>query len=192
MVNWLPPPTPPSRPEPQTPSKSIQPPAPDHTPRGWESRGIIIDLSSGSERIPTPIPGWYYHPNDIQAPHTEPPAEQPTTSCGTCVSRTYQDQSSDIGVSFSGGASVAPEAAASLVFAHEREHAAIAHQEAQRTGGHADTAIRVHTSICPDCKKVYVSGGEARISITPSEEDVADIYSDPAEALIGQLLDIAV
>jgi len=156
----------------------------------WKG-SVMIDLSTGGERLPTAIPGLFYHPGDLKAPPSEPPPEPPSSSCGTCVSRTYQDQSGDIGVSFKGGASVAPEAAASMIFAHEREHAAIAHQEAQRTGGHADTDIRVHTSICPDCKKVYVSGGEARVSITPPDEDVMDSYGDPAEALVGQLLDIA-
>jgi len=158
----------------------------------WEG-SVILDLSTGAERVPTAIPGLYYHPNDTKAPQAQAAQnQQPASGCGTCASRTYQDQSGDMGVSFQNGASVAPEAAASHVFAHEREHAAIAHQEAQRTGGHADTSIRVHTSICPDCKKVYVSGGEARVSITPSEEDAMDLYKDPAESLIGQMLDIAV
>lgn len=83
--------------------------------------------------------------------------------CETCNSRRYQDDSLDGGVSFQEATHIHPNEAASEVFGHEREHQGRERRFAEEDGREVIlNEIRVHTSVCPDCGRVYVSGGETR------------------------------
>ncbi len=81
--------------------------------------------------------------------------------CQTCKNRRYQDASDDPGVSFKSPTKLSPEAAASAVYGHEREHysreAAKANSEGREV---VSNNIQIFTDICPECGKAYVSGGK--------------------------------
>ncbi len=88
------------------------------------------------------------------------------TECETCKNRRYQDVSNDPGVSFKSPTKVSPSQAASAVMSHEREHAGREASKASSEGKEATSTIRIFTSVCPECGKTYVSGGETRTTVT--------------------------
>ena len=91
--------------------------------------------------------------------------------CQTCEKRKYQDESDDMGVSFQTPTNIAPEQVASAVRGHENEHVireqAKARQEGRRV---VSQSVTLHTDICPECGKVYISGGTTR-TVTAAEKD---------------------
>ena len=88
--------------------------------------------------------------------------------CATCASRTYQDVSTDAGVSFKSPGKIDPSVSAATVMAHEQEHVSLAQSRAEEKGGRIIASVSLKTAICPECGRVYVAGGEARITtITP-------------------------
>ena len=91
--------------------------------------------------------------------------------CQTCKERKYQDGSDDPGVSFKTPTNVAPELAASAVRGHEQEHVVRKQAEARREGPEVVFPTGTyHTAICPECGKVYVSGGTTRTSTRAAQE----------------------
>ena len=95
----------------------------------------------------------------------------PGYQCQTCQNRKYQD-GSDENVSFKSASHVAPEAAASAVRGHEQEHVANAYEKAEKGNGKVISAtVQIHTSICPECGKTYVSGGTTRTQIKYGNEE---------------------
>lgn len=80
--------------------------------------------------------------------------------CETCAERKYQDGSNDPGVSFKTPGHIAPEQAAAKVRSHEYEHVAREQAKADREDREVvSQTVTLHTSICPECGKPYVSGG---------------------------------
>jgi len=91
--------------------------------------------------------------------------------CETCEERKYQDGSDDPGVSFKTPTNVKPEQAASAVRGHEMEHVTREQAKAEREGREVvSQSVTIHTGICPECGKVYVSGGTTR-TVTKAAED---------------------
>lgn len=95
--------------------------------------------------------------------------------CKTCAARTYKDQSGDASVSFQTPTHVAPEMAASAVAAHEQEHVQNNAQKAQSEGMKATSFVQIRSSVCPECGRIYVSGGTtttyySKKQQTPGEE----------------------
>ena len=79
--------------------------------------------------------------------------------CQTCKNRKYQD-GSDENVSFKAATHISPEAAPAAVMAHEGEHVTNAYiKAAQKNGKVISASVSIHTSVCPECGRVYVSGG---------------------------------
>lgn len=112
--------------------------------------------------------------------------------CQTCKNRKYQD-GSDENVSFKSAAHVSPEAAGSAVRAHEGEHVSNAYTSAAQKGGKVLRAsVSIHTAICPECGKTYVSGGTTNTKIkypaNPYENSRKTLL---AEASKGQNIDYA-
>lgn len=96
----------------------------------------------------------------------------PSYECQTCENRKYQDGSNEHDVSFKSASKVAPEAAASAVRSHEQMHVTNAYQKAEKDNGKVVSAnVTIHTSICPECGKTYVSGGTTRTTIKYSNEE---------------------
>ena len=81
--------------------------------------------------------------------------------CKTCASRTYQDGSSDPGVSFKSPSHVSPEASTAAVNSHESEHV-------NREQGKAASEkrvivsqnVQIYMDTCPECGRRYASGGK--------------------------------
>lgn len=105
--------------------------------------------------------------------------------CQTCKSRKYQDGSNE-NVSFKAAAHISPEAAAGAVRAHEGEHVSNAYTSAaQKNGKVLQASVSIHTSVCPECGKTYVSGGTTSTKIkypsNPYEENKKILQEEAAK-----------
>jgi len=102
--------------------------------------------------------------------------------CQTCKRRKYKDVSNDPSVSFKTPTSVAPGAEAYAVAAHENQHVAHEKGKAMREGREVVyQSVQIHTAVCPECGRVYVSGGK---TTTVTREK-----ADPQE-MVGRNLDL--
>ena len=91
--------------------------------------------------------------------------------CETCANRKYQD-GSDEQVSFKSAAHISPEAAAARVRGHEQEHVNNAYDKAEKSDGKVlQASVSIHTAICPECGRTYVSGGTTQTKISYPNED---------------------
>ncbi len=101
-----------------------------------------------------------------KAGHRSSPAE-----CETCKNRKYQDGSDEM-VSFKSAAHISPEAAPARVRGHEQEHVSNAYTKAEKADGKVISAnVQIHTAICPECGRTYVSGGLTTTKIMYPNED---------------------
>lgn len=128
--------------------------------------------------------------NASQASSTSTPGE-----CETCKSRKYMD-GSDENVSFKAATHVSPQAASAAVSGHEQEHVSNAYTKAAQQGGEVVSAsVAIHTAICPECGRTYVSGGTTTTTIRyPNENNPyqQDRKSQDAMKLAGHNVDYAV
>ena len=86
--------------------------------------------------------------------------------CQTCKNRKYQDGSDEANVSFKTAAHISPEAAGSAVRAHEQQHVSNAFKKAEMDNGKVLRAsVTIHTAVCPECGRSYVSGGTTETQI---------------------------
>ena len=93
--------------------------------------------------------------------------------CETCANRKYQDGSDEM-VSFKSATHVAPEAAATAVRAHEGEHVSNAYDKAAKDDGEVvNASVAIHTSVCPECGRTYVSGGTTTTTIRYNNDNYA-------------------
>ncbi len=107
--------------------------------------------------------------------------------CKTCEERKYKDGSNDMGVSFKTAAHIAPEQAAATVRGHEMEHVFREQAKADREDRQVvSQSVSLHTSICPECGKPYVSGGTTRTTTAAKTES-----SEPQQAKRQPFLAIA-
>lgn len=91
--------------------------------------------------------------------------------CETCKKRKYQDGSDEM-VSFKSAAHISPESAASRVRAHEQEHVSNAYKKAATDNGKVISAsVSIHTAVCPECGRTYVSGGTTNTQIKYYNEE---------------------
>ena len=96
----------------------------------------------------------------------------PSYQCETCQNRKYQDGSNENDVSFKTASKISPEAASSAVRGHEQMHVQNAYQKAEQDNGKVISAsVQIHTSVCPECGKTYVSGGTTRTQIKYGNEE---------------------
>ena len=95
----------------------------------------------------------------------------PNKECQTCKKRKYKDGSDEM-VSFKSPTHISPESAASAVRAHEQEHVSNAFTKAAKGNGKVIAAsVSIHTAICPECGRTYVSGGTTHTQIKYFNED---------------------
>ena len=91
--------------------------------------------------------------------------------CETCEKRKYQDGSDDMGVSFKSPTQVDPDMASAAVRGHENEHVVRERAKAEQEGRKVvNQSVTLHTDICPECGKVYTSGGETRTTSVEKNE----------------------
>lgn len=114
--------------------------------------------------------------------------------CETCANRKYQD-GSDENVSFKSAQHVSPEAAAGRVRAHEQEHVSNAYTKASQNNGKVISAnVAIHTSICPECGRSYVSGGTTTTQIKYYNEEnpyQKNLKATDSAKYKGRMIDIA-
>lgn len=113
--------------------------------------------------------------------------------CETCKNRKYQDGSNEM-VSFKSAAHIDPSMSGSVVRAHEGEHVSNAYNKAsQGNGTVVNASVALHTGVCPECGRTYVSGGTTTTQIKYQENSP---YSQNAKgydqsALMGSYIDSA-
>ncbi len=106
--------------------------------------------------------------------------------CETCKNRKYQD-GSDENVSYKAATHISPQAAASAVRAHEGEHVSNAYVKAAQKGGKVlSVGVSIHTAVCPECGRVYVSGGETSEAISVPKNG-GNPYEKQKKAVHGML-----
>lgn len=101
--------------------------------------------------------------------------------CETCEKRKYQDGSDDPSVSFQTPTRIDPDTAASTVRGHEMEH--VFHEQAkaeQEDRKVVSQSVILHTGICPECGRVYVSGGTTR-TVTKADTQEETLKPDTAQ-----------
>ena len=115
--------------------------------------------------------------------------------CQTCKERKYQD-GSDENVSFKSAQHISPEAAAARVRGHEQEHVSNAYKKAAQDGGKViNASVSIHTAVCPECGRTYVSGGTTHTMIKYKNESnpyTQNKKANDAMGLRGQSIDLAV
>ena len=98
-------------------------------------------------------------------------ADDPNCECETCKNRKYQDGSDEM-VSFKSAQRIAPAAVAARVRGHEQEHVVNAFEKAAEKGGKViQASVTLHTAVCPECGRTYVSGGTTKTQIKYYNED---------------------
>lgn len=78
-----------------------------------------------------------------------------------------------MGVSFKTPTHIAPGNAAAAVSAHENEH--VSREQAKATQENREVisqSVQIYTAVCPECGKVYVSGGQTK-TVTASRTETA-------------------
>jgi len=131
-----------------------------------------------------------YSKNVGNAENKEKPGQVSKTECQTCKSRKYIDGSNESNVSFKTPGHIAPSASAALVSAHERQHVGNAINEGSQKGNKLlSVSVSLKTSVCPECGRVYVSGGETRTVMKKSleEETKLNPYNE-GEELVKRFL----
>jgi hypothetical protein len=121
-------------------------------------------------------------------PNARPGFESSPENCETCRERKYQD-GSDENVSFKSATHISPQAAGAAVRAHEGEHVSNAYKKAAMEGGrviHAGVAI--HTAVCPECGRTYVSGGVTNTTLElPKDGQKINPYTENAKSLLNDI-----
>ena len=104
--------------------------------------------------------------------------------CQTCKNRKYQDGSDEM-VSFKAAAHIDPGFAGAAVRGHEGEHVSNAYKKAFQEGGKVvSVGVSIHTAVCPECGRTYVSGGTTNSVIsTPVNEDKKNPYTQNKNAV---------
>lgn len=118
-----------------------------------------------------PYTGWGYNsPGQIQEDGRQV-SDGSARECQTCKNRKYQDGSDEM-VSFKSATHLSPESAGSAVRAHEQEHVSNAYKEAAMQNGKVvSAAVSIHTAVCPECGRTYVSGGTTSTQIKYYNEE---------------------
>lgn len=157
-----------------------------------------MSLSIGTSYYGNPYQtGAIYGNTSLTGTESLSPKEKMTgvKECETCENRKYQDGSNEM-VSFKAAAHIPKEAAASAVRAHEQEHVSNAYKRAEMGGGKVVRAsVAIHTSICPECGRSYVSGGTTSTQIKyPNESNPyqQDKKATDAARFLGNYVDYAV
>jgi len=152
----------------QTAAGRVSSPAqPERT--SYYAPGVIVEISQQARDA--------YNQSKINAAQgvKDVSPTQGLEGCQTCKNRRYVDQSNDSSVSFQTPTHISPEQAAGKVMAHEREHVTNEQAKAQRDDRKVvHQTVSLSTSICPECGKVYVSGGVTRTVTADKAESQAE------------------
>lgn len=113
------------------------------------------------------------------------------SECQTCKNRRYQDGSDEM-VSFKSPGKIKPEEAYAKVMGHEQEHVSNARAEGSKENKELVSAsVTLHTSICPECGRSYISGGTTKTTMRTYKDDAfsQNLKSMEKEAATGDNVD---
>ena len=129
-------------------------------------------INQGSSKLAEDLKAEGKNPDLAKGYATEKAAKRAgVIECETCASRKYQD-GSDENVSFKSAQHISPQAAAARVMGHEQEHVNNAYEKAKEAGGKVlNASVAIHTAICPECGRTYVSGGTTTTQIKYPNEN---------------------
>ena len=135
--------------------------------------------------------------NPGQSEIKQPGRKSSPSECQTCKNRKYQDGSNESNVTFKSAQHIDPASAYSEVSAHEGEHVSNAYNKAREGNGEVvQASVAIHTAICPECGRTYVSGGTTTTQIKyPNESNPyqqSRKSSDAANQLLGMNFSAAV
>lgn len=132
--------------------------------------------------------------NPGESTERKPGAKSSPAECETCKNRKYQDGSDEM-VSFKSPTHISPESAGAAVRGHEQEHVSNAYKDAAMNNGKVMRAsVSIHTSICPECGRSYVSGGTTNTQIKYYNEEnpyQQDLKAQDAAKYSGMHVDAA-
>lgn len=132
--------------------------------------------------------------NPGESTTVQPGKKSSPAECETCKERKYQDGSDEM-VSFKSATHISPNAAAAAVRAHEQEHVSNAYKKASEDNGKVLRAsVAIHTAVCPECGRTYVSGGTTTTQIKYGNEKnpyQQDRKAMDAISLVGANVDLA-
>ncbi|MBN7773752.1 hypothetical protein [Clostridium aminobutyricum] len=112
--------------------------------------------------------------------------------CQTCKNRKYQDESNDSGVSYQTPTKLGNNVASS-VRAHEQEHVSRNQMKAEQEDREVvSQTVMLHTAVCPECGKTYVSGGTTRTVTRADQSSQEPQYNAIPDTGKGGNLDITV
>ena len=155
---------------------------------GYGGYGIYNDSGAAGESS-----GITRNPGESSV--KSPGRKSSPAECETCKNRKYQDGSDEM-VSFKSATHISPQAAASAVRSHEQEHVSNAYKKAAQKNGKVVAAnVAIHTSVCPECGRSYVSGGTTNTQIKYYNEDnpyQKDLKAADSLKYQGMNLDMAV
>ncbi len=132
--------------------------------------------------------------NPGRSEEVKPGRKSSPAECETCKNRKYQDGSDECNVSFKSAAHISPQAAGAAVMAHEGEHVSNAYKKAAVNNGKVlQASVSIKTAVCPECGRVYVSGGETTTQIRYTDDSqpyqANAKSSDAANGAIGGHVD---
>jgi hypothetical protein len=135
---------------------------------------LLVDLSLIAPR-----------PSESSRAAASAPAAGPggTERCETCARRKYRDRSDDPSVSFQTPTHLSPSEAEVMVRRHEQEHVQHETAKAEREGKEVETRVSIHYAVCPECGRVYVSGGTTQVTTRGSAAPAA---AQPSAAALGE------
>jgi len=125
--------------------------------------GVVVEISQAAKD---------YNQGKVKAPDGTPKIAEAmeVKECQTCKNRKYVDESSDPSVSYQSPQHISPGQSGAKVMAHEREHVSNEQEKAEREERRVISQyVSLTTAICPECGKVYVSGGLTR-TVTASDK----------------------
>lgn len=132
--------------------------------------------------------------NPGESTEKKPGAKSSPAECETCKNRKYQDGSDEM-VSFKSATHISPSAAGAAVRSHEQEHVSNAYRDAAMNNGRVLRAsVTIHTSVCPECGRSYVSGGTTNTQIKYYNEEnpyQQDLKAQDAAKYSGMNVDLA-
>ncbi len=109
---------------------------------------------------------YIYPSNSEDVQSKNPYGKSSPEECETCKNRKYVDGSDKSNVSFKTATHISPQSASAAVRAHEGEHVTNAYNKASKNNGEVISAsVQIHTSVCPECGRTYVSGGVTNTQI---------------------------
>jgi len=138
----------------------------------YYGQGVIVEISQEAKD--------YNNQNKLKSPDGVQKASEigEIEECQTCKNRKYVDESNDPSVSYQSPQHISPGQSGAKVAAHEREHVTNERAKAEREDRRiVSQTVSLSTAVCPECGKVYVSGGVTR-TVTAGEKKT----ETPAEA----------